>query len=1181
MSLIAKKKPGKDSTKSPTPKKRKPTVEHPPLKAGRILAVSNLLCPILMSTQGLECLISYDAKGKSYNVILRSKGKLVSEEDINPTDRKKKAVTDFMFKGLLGVHLHPSGMLLTLDQEEDLSGQIRKNQPPAEIKSGELPENDLDKNRYTTIDLEECTEENPLLISPNIGKFHFLVKPIPDEDSQWGLHLSNAKGYVREDSPVVAVLENEASVLIDRPFFANRTSGEGGLDARSWNKAVPDPVIMHMSVEGGSQLTIEEMYTANGISLILEDYNAISLGIPGLGSQERDEEFQKKFADILVAIKKETLSEGGEREIEHNLQADRLRVIEEASQAIQKRNDDGISKLALELAIKEVLAPFYSEGGGDLVTHDTIALLNAITGEIIGWLEADTSRALAVAAAEKAIEQSSSSLPWEGIGEVMSLELPEVQANTKGGQNALFGDLVTHAKKYLTSKTFVKIIRQLSKDLKASTEPEAQQEYVRQFDELVLEMVTGCFERTLVRIAVQGYLIDTEKERRDALQYDTRQIGPIEITSNDINTIIKRYDSYAQFMERGFADRLAKPLDNLISDFQHGTNSEEESSVSTSAFVTYMVALRSSGGKISASGDAASPSVSSLQGIPDAIPDISVSQLEPGEPIACVRIIHREGELLEAEFELAPRSDNVPDGVPNGLWYGFQDLAMFIMKYHLSGEVMRSKDPKQGQALVLAFSTILLRKVANFYRDLKGMPTSDEWDDVGEVIGTSKGLLEVVTGDNPEDELLDVHNRPASLSEPPLNIRHELRGVIAELEREGTVDMGTYLFKKKMRSFAMTGAGGKGGIVLLPIKMLAKGGMLLMRSKFNEEVFEKAIRVKAEEEGDQGVDDPFGLVVKKSVKRLSKKAIYELIHSLSFFKQFSVYEKTKISDFDLSFTIYHKGDVILREESQDIAFFIVIKGHVRAVKRGSDLRKYGPGDMFGEMAFLTNRPQIMSVESLTNVLVLRVDKEMFSQLGPESREKFKHHIIDRQVRSIAEATNQMQKKIQQNDSGSGTFKPAPPPAHTDLDGEVAQIDREEAIAYVDNLSFFDQFSVFEKRRMIAFFTSFRSYKPNSEIIREGMNDTSFFILINGEVQVIKGSAVIVEFTSGEFFGEMAFLINEARTSSVHSKGEVLALRLDPKLTEKLGPEIREKIQDQFIYKLTDRLVATIEMMSKT
>ncbi|MBF0357077.1 MAG: cyclic nucleotide-binding domain-containing protein [Magnetococcales bacterium] len=1182
-SFIKKKKPEKTAEKSddgPKARTGKPTLKHPPLQAGQIVAVPNILCPLTFSSQGLSCDIKYDPAEKSYRITLNSKGKVVSDEVVDPTDRKKKAVTDFVFKGLLGIHVHPVGMLLTLDHEEDLSGKIRRNQPPGEIVSLEFPPGveDQSARRKTTVDLQECTDDKPLFIYPNHGKYHMLVKPLANEEGQWGLHLSNPKGYVREDSPVVAILKSNADVLIDRLFFTSRTSGDGGIDARNWNKAIPDPVIMHLGVSEDLQLTIEDMYSSSGVTVLLED-DPISLGIPGLATKERDDAFQKQFADVLLAIKAEAMSEGGERVIEHDLAAERKRVIGEASVAIQKRNDDGISKLALELAIKEVLAPFYSDGGGDLVTHETIALLNAITGEIIGWLEADTSRALAVSAVEKAIDLSADSLPWEGIGEVMSLELPDVQANTSGGQNALFGELVTLSRKYLTSKIFVKQIRQLSKDLKASNDPEAQQDYIRQFDTLVHEMVTGTFERTLVCIAVQGYLIQTEAERRQALEYDLKQIGSIEITKNDINTIMKRYDSYEQFMARAFDDRLARSLDTLINDFQHGSNSEEESSISTSAFVTYLIALRNSGGKISASGDTASPSVSSLQGIPDAIPDISVALPDPGEPVAFVRVIHREGELLESEFNLAPRSDNVPEGVPNGLWYGFQDLAKFIVKYHLQGDISRTKDPNQAKALILSFSKIILQKVANFYRDLNNLPTSDEWGDVGEVIGKSTGMLAVVNGPNPEDEVLDIHNRPSYVSEAPLNIRHELRGVIAELEREGTVDMGIYQFKKKMRSFALTGSG-KGGLVLLPIKMLAKGGMLLIRSKFNDEVFEKAIRlVKEDENSVGGVDDPFGLQVKKSVKQLSKRAIYKLIQTMAFFKQFSVYEKTKISDFDANFPIFHKGDVILREESEDIAFFIVIKGHVRALKDGSDLTKYGPGDMFGEMAFLTNRPQSRTVEALTNVLILRVDQDMFSQLGPESREKFKFHIINRQVRRLAETTTIMQQKIQ-SDNDSTKFVKARPPAHTNLDGEVAKIDRNDAIEKVDNLSFFDKFSVFEKRRMIAFFTSFRTYKDNSEIIREGMNDTSFFILISGEVQVIKGDAVIVEFSPGEFFGEMAFLINEARTTSVRSKGEVLALRMDPKLTEKLGPEIREKIQDQFIAKLTHRLTVTIDMLNK-
>jgi hypothetical protein len=148
-----------------------------------------------------------------------------------------------------------------------------------------------------------------------------------------------------------------------------------------------------------------------------------------------------------------------------------------------------------------------------------------------------------------------------------------------------------------------------------------------------------------------------------------------------------------------------------------------------------------------------------------------------------------------------------------------------------------------------------------------------------------------------------------------------------------------------------------------------------------------------------------------------------------------------------------------------------------------------------------------------------------------------------------------------------------------VDGSVANIDRDEAITMINNLSFFDKFSVFEKRRMIALFTSFRTYPANSEILLEGMSDSAFFIPITGEVQVHKGGTVFVTLGAGEFFGGLAHMLDEPRITNVRSKTDVLVLRLDPKLFAKLGPEIREKIKDQFIYKLTSRLVKIKEAIS--
>lgn len=1169
-----------------------PTLKHPPLAPNGLIALPNSISPVHVSAEGLGCQISYLEDEKVYRVVLVSNKKKVSDEKIDPTDRKKKAVTDFTFKGLIGIHIHPTGMLIALDQEENFRGEPRVNQPPAEILTAEYPAGgkELEGKRFASFNLPDCTEENPLLIGPNHGKFHMLVKPVENEDKVWGLFLSNPKGYVREDSPPVVHLEKNTVTMVDRKFFTKRaSSGDGGIDARNWNKAIADPVLMRLTVDGSLKLTIEEMYTSGGLTLLLEDNKPIFLGNLGFKSQNQENAHKKQFADLLVTIRQETKDETHERGMEHSLKGEREQVVAKVAKAIEKRNQDGVSKLAVELAVKEVLAPFYGgESGSDtamLIDDKTVALLNAVAGEIVGWVEADTTRALAVAAVEKAIEQSGSLLPRDGLEEVMSLELPDVQANPLDGKNSLFGALAGQAKKTFTSKNFIRHIRQISKDIEACDDKDQQQKIVKKLDTLVTKVVAEAFELAIVTIAIKGYLIQTEQDSRQTLGYELKQVIEAPITNHELENMIKRYEGYAAFLGRSYTDRLEKPLDALLQDFQHGANDDNERGITTKPFLTYLIALRSSGGKVSAQTDSA-PAASSLQGLPDAIPDILVSQPEPDKAQAVVRLIHREGVLLEAPFILAPRSHEVPEGLSNGLWFAVQDLAKFIMGYYLTGETVHAKDRRQGHAIIHSFTNTILLKVTNLFRDLNKMQTSDSFELADEVIGKSSALLEMIPGANPEDEYLDFRKRPGHISEEPLNIKHALRKIIVDLEKDGTVDMGSYRFKQRVRSFAMSGMGVKGeSKALLPIKMLARGGLLLIRSEYNNEVLEKSVRlVKSEDlEGVTTVlhgkeNDQFTLAKKTVVtKRLSRAAIYKLIQSLPYFGQFSEYEKTKLSEFDTSFKLYRKGDTILRQESKDIAFFVVIKGHVRSLKRGTDLRKYGPGDMFGEMAFLTNKPQTSTVESLTNLLVLRVDQEMFSKMGPESREKFKDHIIARQVRSLAETTNRMQAKMQ---SGGNTTRVAEPDPTVkgDSEGAVADIARDKAFAMIDKLAFFAHFSTFEKRRMCAFFTSFRTYQADSDIIREGMTDTSFFLLIHGQVQVIKGDTFIVDFGPGEVFGEMAFLINEARSTTVRSKEEVLVLRLDSEVIDRLGSAIREKIKDQLITKLTERLVQTLGRM---
>jgi CRP/FNR family transcriptional regulator, cyclic AMP receptor protein len=66
---------------------------------------------------------------------------------------------------------------------------------------------------------------------------------------------------------------------------------------------------------------------------------------------------------------------------------------------------------------------------------------------------------------------------------------------------------------------------------------------------------------------------------------------------------------------------------------------------------------------------------------------------------------------------------------------------------------------------------------------------------------------------------------------------------------------------------------------------------------------------------------------------------------------------------------YDPGAVIVQEGQGGIAFFVVINGHARVTRTGSDgqsveLRKIGPGGVFGEMALFSDRPRTATVTAM-------------------------------------------------------------------------------------------------------------------------------------------------------------------------------------------------------------------------
>ncbi|MBF0371455.1 MAG: cyclic nucleotide-binding domain-containing protein [Magnetococcales bacterium] len=142
-----------------------------------------------------------------------------------------------------------------------------------------------------------------------------------------------------------------------------------------------------------------------------------------------------------------------------------------------------------------------------------------------------------------------------------------------------------------------------------------------------------------------------------------------------------------------------------------------------------------------------------------------------------------------------------------------------------------------------------------------------------------------------------------------------------------------------------------------------------------------------------------------------------------------------------------------------------------------------------------------------------------------------------------------------------------------MSGTESNIGRERLLGMMESLSFFKDFTPYEKKRFAGFETHVKKFKMGEYVIRQGSKDTSFFILISGTVSVTQTgkSGVLAQLNPGDFFGEVSFLTGQPRISNIVADVPLTVLRVDAVLMERLGTEIREKIKDLIIIRLINRL----------
>ncbi len=145
----------------------------------------------------------------------------------------------------------------------------------------------------------------------------------------------------------------------------------------------------------------------------------------------------------------------------------------------------------------------------------------------------------------------------------------------------------------------------------------------------------------------------------------------------------------------------------------------------------------------------------------------------------------------------------------------------------------------------------------------------------------------------------------------------------------------------------------------------------------------------------------------------NRQTILAYLNKIAFFTSFSAEEKRIIAS---SFTkvkhVKHATNII-EQGVRGQAFFVLLYGEATMVReRAFDDRvvmgHLKRGDIFGEIPFLTRQDYSSHVIANGECVLLKVDRDVLGQLGPETREKYKDAILNLLIHRLIQQNNTVQ-----------------------------------------------------------------------------------------------------------------------------------------------------------------------------
>jgi CRP-like cAMP-binding protein len=127
---------------------------------------------------------------------------------------------------------------------------------------------------------------------------------------------------------------------------------------------------------------------------------------------------------------------------------------------------------------------------------------------------------------------------------------------------------------------------------------------------------------------------------------------------------------------------------------------------------------------------------------------------------------------------------------------------------------------------------------------------------------------------------------------------------------------------------------------------------------------------------------------------------------------------------------------------------------------------------------------------------------------------------------------------------------------------------------MDEIPFFKEMDKADREHLLSYENHWMQFKPQEKILKEDEVDYGFFVLLEGEVSVMRSQPAevsLAQLVPGAMFGEITMKAKRPRSSSIEADNDVMVFKVDSQLMDQLSPEMIIKIKDQIIDLVITRL----------